>query len=165
VTARGRPKARAVARAAFVVVVTVVFFCAVTEGARAHRGAWASHSTSQAGGKPDAQTFEGCVQVFSRRPGTAHRCKHKVFWDRKYSELSSSDRRWLYPTRRCESDDGRDEHGGGLYHGRYQYSLSTAWSAGYTMDPHLVYPHEDDVRTVRWRNRAGSSQWPRCAPW
>lgn len=67
----------------------------------------------------------------------------------------------------CESGNGRDEHDPSwTYHGRYQFSLSTARMAGFTLDPHAVYNHEEDVRTVWWRNRSDRwSQWPQCNPW
>jgi hypothetical protein len=139
--------------AAFAILIALT----IAAAANSHEGGWASHSSYAAGGPPDARTQARC---------RTHRCRHKVYWDRKYRELSASDKRWLYLLRSCETTDGADEHDPSWsYHGRYQFSLQTAWSAGFTLDPHAVYNHEEDVRTVRWRNRAGSGQWPNCAPW
>lgn len=128
--------------------------------AEGHRHAWASHSSYAAGGRPDARTQAGC---------RSHRCRHKVYWDRKYRELSPGAKRWLTLTGNCETRGHRRYFASyrvdGYHDGRYQFLPSTARSAGFTRLVWRVYFREQDVRAWRWRLREGAGQWPNCAAW
>lgn len=154
------------------VVFTLLISC---EGAHAHPGAWASHSTRQAGGAPRADTQRECEQLEHRHPRSfrKHRCKHKVYWDRKYRELPRAARTWLRITGNCETRGTpryfASYRVNGRYDGRYQFDpYSTAPAAGFTLPPWRVYFREQDVRTWRWRwnpRSSGASEWPNCAAW
>ena len=150
----------------------------VIDDAHAHQGAWESHSTKQAGGPPRADSMRECERLDNRVNGFAkHRCKHKIHWDLAYRHLSAGAKRWLAITGGCETHgypryfaSYRVDTGNGFL-GRYQFSPSTAWSAGFRdpgghlLPPHRVYYREQDVRTWRWRLRTSASQWPYCAAW
>lgn len=94
-------------------------------------------------------------------------CKRRRVWRSRYHSLSRVDREWLRRTGDCETRgyaraaSYRVNIGNG-YFGRYQFSASTARAAGYTKLPHRTWRYEQDVRTLRWRNRSGAGQWPIC---
>ena len=84
-------------------------------------------------------------------------------WRVAWARLSSADKAWAVNTGRCESGNNTHAHNpSGIYHGEHQWLLATWHAAGGSGDPHAVGRKEQRVRAVRWRNKAGGSQWPVC---
>ena len=86
----------------------------------------------------------------------------KFYWRIEWDKLSSADRAWVRSTAACESGgDPRTNTGNGFY-GLLQFTLSTWAAAGGRGLPSNASYYEQAVRGVRWRNIAGSGQWPVC---
>lgn len=84
-------------------------------------------------------------------------------WTIRLNRLPSWDRAWAYRTSSCESGMDPSAHNpSGIYHGAFQFLLSTWYAAGGTGDPHQHSWHMQAVVAVRWMHRAGASQWPVC---
>lgn len=105
----------------------------------------------------------------SVRPGPLHcdrvGCLRRRVWKKRALALSASDWAWLHSTGDCETYGTRRSASyrvAGKFFGRYQFALSTVWKAGFTLRPDLTWRYEQDVRAIRWRNRAGRGQWPNC---
>jgi hypothetical protein len=63
----------------------------------------------------------------------------------------------------CESGgDPTAIGGGGLYRGKYQFSISTWQSVGGTGDPAAAPEAEQDRRAAMLLARSGPGQWPVC---
>jgi Transglycosylase-like domain len=63
----------------------------------------------------------------------------------------------------CESGgDPRAIGGGGLYRGKYQFSVQTWASVGGSGDPAAAPEAEQDMRAARLYARAGAAPWPVC---
>jgi hypothetical protein len=63
----------------------------------------------------------------------------------------------------CESGgDPRAIGGGGLYRGKYQFSVETWASVGGSGDPAAAPEAEQDMRAARLYARAGATPWPVC---
>ena len=63
----------------------------------------------------------------------------------------------------CESGgDPTAIGGGGLYRGKYQFSMSTWASVGGTGDPATASETEQDKRASMLYERTGASSWPVC---
>ena len=63
----------------------------------------------------------------------------------------------------CESGgDPTAIGGGGLYRGKYQFSISTWQSVGGTGDPAAAPEAEQDRRAAILLARSGPGQWPVC---
>jgi hypothetical protein len=63
----------------------------------------------------------------------------------------------------CESGGNpRAIGGGGLYRGKYQFSLSTWASVGGSGDPAAAPEAEQDMRAALLYARAGAAPWPVC---
>jgi hypothetical protein len=63
----------------------------------------------------------------------------------------------------CESGgDPRAIGGGGLYRGKYQFSVQTWSSVGGTGDPAAASEAEQDMRAALLYRRAGAAPWPVC---
>jgi hypothetical protein len=63
----------------------------------------------------------------------------------------------------CESGgDPTAVGGGGLYRGKYQFSVSTWQSVGGTGDPAAAPEAEQDRRAAILLARSGTGQWPVC---
>jgi hypothetical protein len=83
------------------------------------------------------------------------------YWLLEFGRLPAWDRAWARSTSWCESRNDPTAHGG-PHHGAFQFTLRTAWAAGFRVDPHLTSWHEQAVRAVRWMHVAGRGQWPVC---
>jgi hypothetical protein len=63
----------------------------------------------------------------------------------------------------CESGgDPAAIGGGGLYRGKYQFSMETWASVGGSGDPAAAPEAEQDMRAARLYARAGATPWPVC---
>jgi Transglycosylase-like domain len=63
----------------------------------------------------------------------------------------------------CESGgDPRAIGGGGLYRGKYQFSVETWRAVGGAGDPAAAPEAEQDRRAILLYNRSGAGQWPVC---
>ncbi len=63
----------------------------------------------------------------------------------------------------CESGgDPTAIGGGGLYRGKYQFSISTWAGVGGHGDPAAAPESEQDMRAVLLYERSGPGQWPVC---
>ena len=63
----------------------------------------------------------------------------------------------------CESGgDPTAIGGGGLYRGKYQFSVGTWRSVGGTVDPAAAPEAEQDRRAAMLLARSGAGQWPVC---
>ena len=63
----------------------------------------------------------------------------------------------------CESGgDPAAIGGGGLYRGKYQFSLDTWWAMGGRGDPAAAPEAEQDRRALALYERSGASSWPSC---
>jgi Transglycosylase-like domain len=63
----------------------------------------------------------------------------------------------------CESGgDPTAIGGGGLYRGKYQFSVSTWQSVGGSGDPAAAPEAEQDRRAIMLYDRSGPGQWPVC---
>jgi Transglycosylase-like domain len=63
----------------------------------------------------------------------------------------------------CESGgDPRAIGGGGLYRGKYQFSMETWAAVGGTGDPAAAPEAEQDRRAIILYERSGPGQWPVC---
>lgn len=91
-------------------------------------------------------------------------------WFRAWKRLSAYDRRWAIAISSCEvravwpdldRAAGFDSSNG--FYGAFQFVLSTWHKAGGSSSPTDASWHEQAVRAVRWRNRAGTMQWPACS--
>lgn len=97
-----------------------------------------------------------------------HARRYRAAWHRRYRwvigwrNLSAYDKAWAINTSSCESGRNPTTNTGNGYYGAFQFSASTAYAAGFQTLPHYTSLHEQDVRSVRWRNIAGASQWPVC---
>lgn len=105
----------------------------------------------------------------SVRPGPTacqtNDCRERAYWKREYEHLPAADRRWLWNTGECETGGLRHPYAantGNGYWGRYQFSPPTAGAAGFRIRAYRTYRHEQDVRAIWWKRRAGASQWPVC---
>ena len=64
---------------------------------------------------------------------------------------------------RCESGgDPTAIGGGGLYRGKYQFSVGTWQSVGGSGDPAAAPEGEQDERAAMLLARDGAGQWPVC---
>jgi len=70
-------------------------------------------------------------------------------------------RAWLASTRACESPTGRDS-ANGMYHGYYQFDLSSWRGAGGVGMPCQATKLEQSYRAVLWLKKAGRGAWPVC---
>jgi hypothetical protein len=63
----------------------------------------------------------------------------------------------------CESGgDPTAIGGGGLYRGKYQFSIATWQGVGGTGDPAAASEAEQDLRATILYERSGPGQWPTC---
>jgi hypothetical protein len=63
----------------------------------------------------------------------------------------------------CESGgDPRAIGGGGLYRGKYQFSVATWQGVGGSGDPAAATEAEQDRRAIMLYERSGPGQWPVC---
>lgn len=63
----------------------------------------------------------------------------------------------------CESGgDPRAVGGGGLYRGKYQFSVATWQGVGGSGDPAAASEAEQDRRAIMLYERSGPGQWPVC---
>lgn len=63
----------------------------------------------------------------------------------------------------CESGgDPTAIGGGGLYRGKYQFSIATWQAVGGTGDPAAASEAEQDLRATILYERSGPGQWPTC---
>ncbi|HYI99154.1 MAG TPA: transglycosylase family protein [Thermoleophilaceae bacterium] len=63
----------------------------------------------------------------------------------------------------CESGgDPRAIGGGGLYRGKYQFSVATWQGVGGSGDPAAASEAEQDRRAIMLYERSGPGQWPVC---
>lgn len=100
-----------------------------------------------------------------------HRCwsrvskrRHAQYWHRLFLRLSSSDRGWVRCIASLETKGvpwkrKAAVNTGNGYYGAVQFSLPTSRSAGFRRRPDFTTLDEQLVRAVRWRNKAGASQW------
>lgn len=68
---------------------------------------------------------------------------------------------WLRSTRACESPTGRDS-ANGMYHGYYQFDLSSWRGAGGYGLPCQASLLMQSYRAVIWLKMAGRGAWPVC---
>lgn len=92
--------------------------------------------------------------------GKEHKARN--YWRWQFYALSSYDQSWAYNTGACESGNDPTTATGNGFYGAFQFMASTAYSAGFTVLPHLTSWFEQAVRAVNWRNVAGAGQWPNC---
>ena len=91
------------------------------------------------------------------RTSYAHR------WPIAFNRLEPWERAWARSTSSCESGMNPAAHNpSGIYHGAFQFLLSTWWAAGGQGDPHAHSWAYQAVVAVRWMRRAGAGQWPVC---
>lgn len=84
-------------------------------------------------------------------------------WRVVFGRMPAGERAWAYSTSSCESGRVPWKHdGSGTYHGAFQFSLRTAWAAGFRADPHTRSWYEQAVRAIRWKWRTSDEQWPVC---
>ncbi len=91
-----------------------------------------------------------------------HRYRKRHKWDFRFYRMSRADQGWAIRTSTCESGRNPRTNTGNGYLGAFQFLLSTAYAAGFKQPPNVTSLHEQDVRSVRWRNIAGAGQWPVC---
>jgi hypothetical protein len=82
-------------------------------------------------------------------------------WQLAFRRMPNYEQQWALSTARCESGMHPAAHGG-PHHGAMQFTLPTARAAGFIGDPHNASLHEQLVRGIRWKWRAGAGQWPVC---
>jgi len=93
----------------------------------------------------------------------AWREQYAQVWRIRFNKLPAWSQAWARSTSSCESHMNPAAHNPtGLYHGAFQFLLSTWWSAGGTGDPHLHSWHYQAVVAVRWMYAHGDEQWPVC---
>jgi hypothetical protein len=90
--------------------------------------------------------------------------RHRGFWHRRFLALSAADRAWsrciaYFETFGVPWRLKASVNTGNGYYGAVQFRFSTAIAAGFHRRPGLTTLDEQLVRAVRWRNRAGASQW------
>lgn len=90
--------------------------------------------------------------------------RHREFWHHRFLSLSPGDRAWArciahYETYGTPWSRKASVNTGNGYYGAVQFSMPTARAAGFHRRPDLTTLDEQLYRAVKWRNRAGSSQW------
>ena len=84
-------------------------------------------------------------------------------WPIAFNRLEPWEQSWARSTSSCESGMNPAAHNpSGIYHGAFQFLLSTWWAAGGTGDPHQHSWAYQAVVAVRWLHVAGAGQWPVC---
>lgn len=93
----------------------------------------------------------------------AWRHEYTQLWKIRFNRLPYTDRAWAYSTSSCEAGmDPQAHNPSGVYHGGFQFLLSTWQAAGGTADPHTHSWEAQAVTAVQWMRRAGRGQWPVC---
>lgn len=87
-------------------------------------------------------------------------------WKIRFFRLSKADRNWAYITGECESGNDPNAATGNGFFGAHQWLPST-WAAADSTGMWVTGTswYHQAVVAVRWRNIAGSGQWPNCAAW
>jgi hypothetical protein len=99
--------------------------------------------------RSDLHRFRNRMRAWRR----AHR------WQIEWRRLSAYDRNWANAIAWCESRRRRYAANASGHLSYFQWALSTWYAAGGHGHPFGASYHEQAVRAVRWRNKAGASQW------
>lgn len=97
------------------------------------------------------------------KSGRRWRKNYKHVWPIRFNRLSSYDKRWATSIGNCESGNNPRTNTGNGFEGAMQWVRSTWYRAGGSGSPVNASIHEQWVRAVRWRNIAGTMQWPACS--
>lgn len=101
---------------------------------------------------PEPPSLNSWAEETAPAAGPSHAEIHQLPWDGP---------RWR-KLRSCESGSGADSRSG-LYHGYYQFTLSSWRGAGGWGDPHAWTLHEQTARARWWWDHTNpSTQWPVC---
>lgn len=92
----------------------------------------------------------------------AWRHRYTQLWKIRFARLPSYERAWAFSTGACESGNNPAANTGNGFYGAFQFVLSTAWAAGFTVRPDLTGWHEQAVRAVWWKWETSDEQWPVC---
>jgi len=109
-----------------------------------------------------APTVQGKQAIRAQWKAGKKRHGKKFYWRIRWDKLSAADKAWADSTASCESGHNPRTNTGNGFYGAFQFTASTAAAAGFQTLPHLTSWYEQAVRAVRWRNIAGSGQWPVC---
>jgi hypothetical protein len=129
---------------------------------------WSLLSSLALGHVPGCRTKACDRRIHEKR--RAHWIRTHI-WEHRWHHLSVGDRAWARCIAHWETfgtpwhRKARVNTGNG-YQGAVQFSAPTAHAAGFIRPVAQTSLHEQLVRAVWWRNRAGASQWStsgRCA--
>lgn len=96
------------------------------------------------------------------RRSWAWRRSYRHRWPIRFNRLPAYERAWAFSTGACESGNNPATNTGNGFYGAFQFVLSTAWAAGFTVRPDLASWHEQAVRAVWWKWETSDEQWPVC---
>lgn len=88
--------------------------------------------------------------------------RHQHFWVHRFNAQPSYWRSWAWLTGNCESRNRANTNTGNGFYGAFQFTLQTAWAAGFHRRPDLTTWHEQALRSIRYAQAHGTSAWPVC---
>lgn len=88
--------------------------------------------------------------------------RHEHYWVKRFRAFPMYWQRWAHATSWCEARHRANTNTGNGFYGAFQYTLQTAWVAGFRRRPDLTTWHEQGVRSVRYAMRYGTGAWPVC---
>lgn len=88
--------------------------------------------------------------------------RHTHFWVRRFHAFPISWQNWAHSTSWCEAHHQAHTNTGNGFYGGFQYTLQTAWVAGFHRRPDLTTWFEQAVRSIRYAERNGTGAWPVC---
>lgn len=121
---------------------------------------WLSLFGSAVEAKCRTKACWGRVHV-ARANAWCHRHDH-CLWRKRFERLPAGWRNWAHRTSWCEARHNAHTNTGNGFYGGFQYTLQTAWVAGFTRRPDLTTWWEQGVRSIRYAERNGTGAWPVC---